>query len=90
MTSINNFLRMCNIFYELVTNTFKRHKNEIIFLQIKDAVNEKNTYNQNFRGLYCTCRRPYPDPEDEIDDEMIQCVVCEDWYHGRVRCQTIK
>jgi hypothetical protein len=19
-----------------------------------------------------------------IDDEMIQCVVCEDWYHGRV------
>lgn len=49
----------------------------------KDAVNDKNMYNQNFRGLYCTCSRPYPDPEDEVDDEMIQCVVCEDWYHGR-------
>ena len=33
--------------------------------------------------MYCTCHRPYPDPEDPVDDEMIQCVVCEDWYHGR-------
>ncbi|KAJ9594325.1 hypothetical protein L9F63_014242 [Diploptera punctata] len=49
----------------------------------KDAVNDKNKYNQNFRGLYCTCSRPYPDPDDDTDDEMIQCVVCEDWYHGR-------
>lgn len=49
----------------------------------KSAVNELNSYNQNFRGVYCTCNRPYPDPEDVIDDEMIQCVVCEDWYHGR-------
>jgi hypothetical protein len=47
-------------------------------------VNELNSYNHNFRGTYCTCERPYPDPEDVIDDEMIQCVVCEDWYHGRV------
>lgn len=45
--------------------------------------NDKNTYNQNFSGVYCTCQRPYPDPEDTIDDEMIQCVVCEDWYHFR-------
>lgn len=30
-------------------------------------------------------RLPTPqDPEDPVrDDEMIQCVVCEDWYHGR-------
>lgn len=49
----------------------------------KDATNAKNHYNQNFKGLYCTCHRPYPDPEDEVEDEMIQCVICEDWYHGR-------
>lgn len=36
-----------------------------------------------FFGLYCVCKRPYPDPEDEVPDEMIQCVVCEDWFHGR-------
>lgn len=46
-------------------------------------LNEKNKYNQNFCGVYCTCHRPYPDPEDPIDDEMIQCIICEDWYHGR-------
>ncbi|XP_069118451.1 putative E3 ubiquitin-protein ligase UBR7 isoform X2 [Argopecten irradians] len=49
----------------------------------KDGCNARNTYNQNFKGLYCVCMRPYPDPEDEIEDEMIQCVMCEDWYHGR-------
>jgi len=54
------------------------------FFQNKSAVNDLNSYNHNFRGMYCTCGRPYPDPEDVIDDEMIQCVVCEDWYHGRV------
>lgn len=45
--------------------------------------NTANSYNQNFSGVYCTCHRPYPDPEDPVDDEMIQCVVCEDWYHCR-------
>ncbi|KAK3093346.1 hypothetical protein FSP39_014316 [Pinctada imbricata] len=49
----------------------------------KEQTNSRNRYNQNFKGLYCTCKRPYPDPEDEIEDEMIQCVICEDWYHGR-------
>ena len=42
--------------------------------------NTENSYNQNFSGLYCTCHRPYPDP---VDDVMIQCVICEDWFHGR-------
>ena len=42
-----------------------------------------NRYNQNFKGDYCTCHRPYPDPEDTVSDEMIQCIICEDWYHGR-------
>lgn len=49
----------------------------------KDAENAKNKYNQNFKGVYCTCHRPYPDLEDEIEDEMIQCIICEDWYHSR-------
>lgn len=49
----------------------------------KAKVNAGNKYNDNFFGLYCTCKRPYPDPEDEVPDEMIQCVVCEDWFHGR-------
>ncbi|KAK6636047.1 hypothetical protein RUM43_009699 [Polyplax serrata] len=47
----------------------------------KDEVNEKNVYNHNFKGLYCTCKRPYPDPECTTDDEMIQCIICEDWFH---------
>nr|XP_018905030.1 PREDICTED: putative E3 ubiquitin-protein ligase UBR7 [Bemisia tabaci] len=45
--------------------------------------NEKNSYNQNFIGLYCSCNRPYPDPEDDTEDIMIQCIICEDWYHFR-------
>lgn len=49
----------------------------------KSEDNVDNKYNQNFSGLYCTCHRPYPDPEDKTPDEMIQCIVCEDWYHTR-------
>ncbi|CAB3996752.1 E3 ubiquitin- ligase UBR7, partial [Paramuricea clavata] len=49
----------------------------------KDAANTLNNYNQNFKGLYCSCHRPYPDPDDEIEDEMIQCISCEDWFHSR-------
>ena len=52
-------------------------------LEPKKEVYTRNRYNQNFLGLYCTCHRPYPDPEDTTDDVMIQCVVCEDWLHGR-------
>ncbi|XP_030626983.1 putative E3 ubiquitin-protein ligase UBR7 [Chanos chanos] len=49
----------------------------------KDKLNTENKYSHNFFGLYCTCDRPYPDPEDQIPDEMIQCIICEDWLHGR-------
>ncbi|XP_029453700.1 putative E3 ubiquitin-protein ligase UBR7 [Rhinatrema bivittatum] len=56
---------------------------ECKFFPEKEKVNAVNKYNDNFFGLYCTCKRPYPDPEDETPDEMIQCVVCEDWFHGR-------
>lgn len=43
--------------------------------------NVENRYNQNFQGLYCTCHRPYPDPESTREELMLQCTVCEDWYH---------
>lgn len=47
----------------------------------KDIENAENAYNHNFKGAYCTCGRPYPDPDAEEQVEMIQCCVCEDWFH---------
>ncbi|KAJ0049217.1 hypothetical protein Pint_14981 [Pistacia integerrima] len=47
----------------------------------KDVENVDNLYNHNFKGLYCTCNRPYPDPDVEEQVEMIQCCMCEDWFH---------
>ncbi|OQR68732.1 putative E3 ubiquitin-protein ligase UBR7-like [Tropilaelaps mercedesae] len=47
----------------------------------KAAVNSENSYNQNFSGKYCRCSRPYPDPERSDPEEMLQCIVCEDWFH---------
>lgn len=41
----------------------------------------ENSYNHNFKGTYCTCNRPYPDPDAEEEEEMVQCCICEDWYH---------
>jgi len=49
----------------------------------KVSENDKNQYNQNYRGVYCSCHRPYPDEEDTVPDAMIQCAICEDWYHRR-------
>lgn len=48
---------------------------------VKDPENIDNCYNHNFKGAYCTCGRPYPDPEAEEQFEMIQCCICEDWFH---------
>ncbi|XP_035776912.1 putative E3 ubiquitin-protein ligase UBR7 [Anopheles albimanus] len=49
----------------------------------KEEDNALNRYNQNFSGVYCVCHRPYPDPDTDVADEMLQCIVCEDWYHLR-------
>jgi E3 ubiquitin-protein ligase UBR7 len=49
----------------------------------RDQPNIRNKYNQNFSGSYCICNRPYPDEEDPIEDVMIQCVACENWFHSR-------
>ncbi|XP_075522715.1 uncharacterized protein LOC142555629 [Primulina tabacum] len=47
----------------------------------KEVENSENMYNHNFRGIYCTCDLPYPDPNAEEQVEMIQCCICEDWFH---------
>lgn len=52
------------------------------FTHNKNEINSNNVYNQNFSGLYCTCHRPYPDPENTVEDDMIQCIICEDWHHA--------
>ncbi|KAF7760254.1 hypothetical protein Agabi119p4_10930 [Agaricus bisporus var. burnettii] len=41
--------------------------------------NTTNVYGQNFKGSFCRCGRPY-DAKTERET-MIQCLVCEDWYH---------
>lgn len=58
-------------------------KSSCLLCPEKEPHNTENIYNHNFIGLYCTCNRPYPDSEDEIEDEMLQCIVCEDWFHTR-------
>jgi len=50
----------------------------------KIQVNALNVYTDNFKGLYCVCKKPYPPEEDSEElkgEEMHQCVVCEDWFH---------
>ncbi|XP_060939001.1 putative E3 ubiquitin-protein ligase UBR7 [Limanda limanda] len=60
-------------------------------MSAKDEENVRNLYNHNFSGCYCTCDRPYPDEDDDVSDEMIQCVVCEDWFHSRhLGCSTVE
>jgi E3 ubiquitin-protein ligase UBR7 len=42
--------------------------------QDKEFKNE-NTYNHNFSFKYCHC-------DKEECDEMLQCLICEDWFHS--------
>ncbi|KAL1506059.1 hypothetical protein ABEB36_005490 [Hypothenemus hampei] len=62
---------------------FTESKNKCVLNEEKTELNDLNGYNQNFSGTYCVCHRPFPDAEDPIPDEMIQCIICEDWYHTR-------
>ncbi|XP_075152012.1 putative E3 ubiquitin-protein ligase UBR7 [Haematobia irritans] len=50
-------------------------------LEQPTPVNSGNLYNQNFQGLYCNCHRPYPDPDRTTEEVMLQCAICEDWFH---------
>lgn len=38
----------------------------LFVLQDKEEVNSLNKYSHNFFGEYCTCSRPYPDPDDQV------------------------
>ncbi|KAG0046126.1 hypothetical protein BGZ83_008666 [Gryganskiella cystojenkinii] len=43
------------------------------------VLNDLNQYNHNYLGRFCWCDIQY-DPTKE-ESTMLQCVVCEDWYH---------
>ncbi|XP_043463212.1 putative E3 ubiquitin-protein ligase UBR7 [Leptopilina heterotoma] len=84
----------CHEGHELIELYTKRHfkcdcgnskfaNNKCSLYPVKSNLNEENKYNQNFDGVYCTCMRPYPDPEGLDNDEMLQCTICEDWYHSK-------
>ncbi|GAA6049601.1 hypothetical protein JCM3770_005029 [Rhodotorula araucariae] len=46
------------------------------------APNMLNRYDANFQGRFCFCERGKNyDPQTETDD-MLQCLVCEDWLHA--------
>ncbi|KAJ3129813.1 hypothetical protein HK098_008047 [Nowakowskiella sp. JEL0407] len=48
-------------------------------LQPKFEENE-NSYNNNFVGKYCFCGLGY-DHDSEEDITMLQCLMCQDWFH---------
>ena len=75
----------CKFLVTLHNIKFKYHILIVHFtFKVKSELNEKNSYNHNFNGSYCTCNKPYPDPEDTNPDDMVQCIICEDWLHGKV------
>ncbi|XVE64687.1 hypothetical protein DITRI_Ditri07aG0121100 [Diplodiscus trichospermus] len=46
----------------------------------KDEENIENSYNLNFKGVYCTCNRPYPDPDiprDEEGEPLYEDFICK-------------
>lgn len=51
--------------------------NECKLQKEKDYENNLNEYSHNYEGKYCNCN------EEEDDNEMIQCFLCEEWYHKR-------
>ncbi|KAK6726624.1 hypothetical protein RB195_004758 [Necator americanus] len=55
-----------------------KFKSKCTLFEDKDTINTENMYNDNFAGLFCVCKKPYP---CELDETMHQCVACEDWFH---------
>lgn len=50
-------------------------------MPVKEPLNEGNDYArcaQNLQGRFCICHQPYDDGEH---GDMLQCLVCEDWFH---------
>jgi E3 ubiquitin-protein ligase UBR7 len=52
---------------------------------VEDSTN--NVYNHNFDGTFCHCALPFNEDEEDEDTTMIQCLVCEDWFHDRCLSQ---
>ncbi|VDM41667.1 unnamed protein product [Toxocara canis] len=50
----------------------------------KEPLNARNQYNHNYAGLYCICDRPYPSTDFDDGGDMVQCIICEDWFHTEV------
>eukprot|EP01135_Chromosphaera_perkinsii_P005607 Nk52_evm21s355 gene=Nk52_evmTU21s355 len=51
---------------------------EVDLVDKSNILNKENVYNQNFIGLYCFCNQKYDENSAEM---MLQCVLCEDWFH---------
>ena len=50
-------------------------------------LNLSNRYGHNFHGRFCHCDSSYDD--ESQGNTMIQCLVCEDWYHDCCTSQVI-
>jgi len=46
----------------------------------KDDENENNAYNQTFFDIYCHCHQRHS--SEAISNFMMQCHLCEDWFHN--------
>ena len=44
----------------------------------KEYENMGNVYNHNVWGRYCYC-----DKSDDAEETMVQCFICEDWFHEK-------
>ena len=74
--------------HEMISIGFKRHtkcdcgnNNFYLDCKLKKANeisydNPENKYNHNMKGKYCYC-----DKEEDEKKMMIQCFLCEDWFH---------
>lgn len=51
----------------------------------------ENQYNHNFDGRFCHCDLPFKEEVETADEEttMLQCLVCEDWFHDRCLSQVV-
>ena len=75
----------CHKEHELIHLYFKRNvrcdcgnshfMSECAIDKNKDYENYANEYNHNYIGKYCSC------DEEDKGGEMIQCFICEDWFH---------
>ena len=51
-----------------------------LFNEKLDYENQNNFYNQNFFDCYCYCKKPHS--FEYIENYMIECYQCEDWFHN--------